>query len=236
MSRDTHEEPVFPSATVVFIRDGEVGLEALLVQRSKAVKHMGGMWVFPGGKVDDSDYPLDRDAYGAAVNAVIREAHEEAGLSISSEQLVYLSHWTTPEGAPKRFSTWFFLAILESGQEVEVDGGEISNYRWVQPSLALAEAADDSEDLQLMPPTYVSLVDIADCQDCRQARGAMGERQAVVYAPRVAVGGEGTCFLYEGDAGYISTDAAAQGSRHRTVVSDGKLRYIRQGCEGLSER
>lgn len=236
MSQDTHEEPVFPSATVVFIRDGEVGLEALLVQRSRAVKHMGGMWVFPGGKVDDSDYPLDRDAYGAAVNAAIREAYEEAGLSISSEQLVYLSHWTTPVGAPKRFSTWFFLAILESDQKVEVDGGEISNHRWVQPSLALAEAADDSEDLQLMPPTYVSLVDIADCQDCRQARGAMEERQAIVYTPRVAIGGEGTCFLYEGDAGYINTDAAAQGSRHRTVVSDSKLRYIRQGCEGLSER
>jgi 8-oxo-dGTP pyrophosphatase MutT (NUDIX family) len=164
MSQDAREQPVFPSATVVLIRDGEVGLEALLVQRSKAVKHMGGMWVFPGGKVDDSDYPSDRDAYGAAVNAAIRETREEAGLSISSEQLVYLSHWTTPVGAPKRFSTWFFLAILDSDQEVKVDGGEIANHRWVQPSLALTEAADDSEDLQLMPPTYVSLVDIADCR------------------------------------------------------------------------
>ena len=80
MTGDAAEQPVFPSATVVIIRDGDAGLEALLVQRSKAVKHMGGMWVFPGGKIDDADYPDDRDAYGAAVNAAIRETQEEAGL------------------------------------------------------------------------------------------------------------------------------------------------------------
>lgn len=236
MSHETSPQPIFPSATVVLIRDGEAGLEALLVQRSRAVKHMGGMWVFPGGKVDDSDYPVDRDSYGAAVNAAIRETQEEAGLSIASDQLVYLSHWTTPVGAPKRFATWFFLAILESDQQVRVDGGEISNHRWVQPSQALAEAADEAEDLQLMPPTYVSLVDIADCLDCSIARDSMGNRDAIVYAPRVAVGEEGTCFLYEGDAGYTNTDAAAGGARHRVVLSDRKLRYMRQGCEGLSER
>ena len=44
-------EPVHPAATVVLVRDGEYGMEALLVQRSNAVRHMGGMWVFPGGKV-----------------------------------------------------------------------------------------------------------------------------------------------------------------------------------------
>ena len=49
-------EPVYPAATIVLLRDGQAGLEALLVQRSRAVKHMGGMWVFPGGKVDEADY------------------------------------------------------------------------------------------------------------------------------------------------------------------------------------
>ena len=111
-------EPVYPAATVVLVRDGDVGLEALLVQRNKAVKHMGGMWVFPGGKVDEGDYPGDgdhldeldnKDEYTAAVNAAIRETKEEAGLDVTPDQLVYLSHWTTPEGAKKRFATWFFL-------------------------------------------------------------------------------------------------------------------------------
>ena len=81
-------EPVYPAATVVLVRDGDAGLEALLVQRNKTVQHMGGMWVFPGGKVDEADYPSDRDEYRAAINAAIRETREEAGLEVSAEQLL----------------------------------------------------------------------------------------------------------------------------------------------------
>ena len=92
-------EPVYPAATIVLLRDGQAGLEALLVQRSRAVKHMGGMWVFPGGKVDEADYSGNPHDYSAAVNAAIRETREEAGLEVHADQLTYLSHWTTPEGA-----------------------------------------------------------------------------------------------------------------------------------------
>ena len=73
--------PILPAATIVLMRDGPQGLEALLVQRSKAVKHMGGMWVFPGGKTDEADYSEGDDDYTAAVNAAIREIREEAGLN-----------------------------------------------------------------------------------------------------------------------------------------------------------
>ena len=100
-------EPVYPAATVVLVRDGSEGLEVLLVQRNKAVQHMGGMWVFPGGKVDQADYPQDGDAYIAARNAAIRETREEAGLDVEPEQLVYQSHWTTPEGAKSAFPPGF---------------------------------------------------------------------------------------------------------------------------------
>ena len=220
-------EPVYPAATVVLVRDGDVGLEALLVQRNQAVQHMGGMWVFPGGKVDAADYPGDRDTYRAAINAAIRETREEAGLEVSAEQLVYLSHWTTPEGAKKRFATWFFLAILEDGQQVTVDGGEISQHRWVRPATALVESADEDHPLRLMPPTYVSLADIVDCHSCAQARERIGERDAIIYAPRMVGVEGGMCFLYEGDAGYQDTSEEAQGARHRLYMINSQLDYIR---------
>lgn len=220
-------EPVFPAATVVLVRDGDEGLEALLVQRNKTVQHMGGMWVFPGGKVDETDYPGDRDEYRAAVNAAIRETQEEAGLNVTAEQLVYLSHWTTPEGAKRRFATWFFLTILEDGQEVVVDGGEIARHRWVNPRTALAECADDTHALRLMPPTYVSLSDIADCQNCTEARERMGQREAVMYEPRMVGVDDGICFLYEGDAGYQEVAVDAEGQRHRLYMIDNRLEYIR---------
>ncbi len=221
-------EPVYPAATVVLVRDGDDGLEALLVQRNQAVQHMGGMWVFPGGKVDAADYTGDRDEYQAAVNAAIRETKEEAGLEVSAEQLVYLSHWTTPEGAKKRFATWFFLTILEDGQEVTVDGGEIAQHRWVRPETALFESAHEDHPLRLMPPTYVSLADIADCRSCAQARERIGQRAAIIYAPRMIAVADGICFLYEGDAGYQDTSVEAQGARHRLYMVKNQLEYFRQ--------
>lgn len=221
-------EPVFPAATVVLVRNGGEGLEALLVQRNQAVKHMGGMWVFPGGKVDEGDYPTDRDDYQAAVNAAIRETREEAGLDVRPEQLVYLSHWTTPEGAKKRFATWFFLTILEDDQEVVVDGSEIANHRWVKPGHAMSESADIDHLLRLMPPTYVSLFDIADCDSCEQARRRMGEREAIVYQPRMVFVEDGICFLYDGDAGYQEESLDVEGDRHRLYMIDSQLEYIRE--------
>jgi 8-oxo-dGTP pyrophosphatase MutT (NUDIX family) len=221
-------EPVHPAATVVLVRDGEEGLETLLVQRSKAVAHMGGMWVFPGGRVDEVDYPPDRDEYVAALNAAIRETREEAGLEISANQLAYLSHWTTPEGARRRFSTWFFLAVLEDGQEVAVDGGEIAHHRWVRPQQAFAELADREHPFRLMPPTFVSLVELADCPTCREAHQRIAARQAIRYAPRMVFVEDGICFLYEGDAGYADENLDAGGPRHRTYMIDGQLEYQRQ--------
>ncbi len=221
------EEPVHPAATVILVRDGAAGLEVLLVQRSKAVKHMGGMWVFPGGRVDAEDYPADRDDYAAALNAAIRETREEAGLDVDSGQLVYLSHWTTPEGARKRFATWFFLAVLEEDQEVTVDGGEIAHHRWVTPEVALAELHDEEHPFRLMPPTFVSLVDIAPFSCCRDARVGIACRDPVIYEPRMVFVEEGICFLYHGDAGYEQEDIHVEGSRHRVYMVGGQLDYLR---------
>tara|TARA_R110000823_G_scaffold210224_3_gene340435 strand:+ start:42741 stop:43433 length:693 start_codon:yes stop_codon:yes gene_type:complete len=221
-------EPVHPSATVVLVRDGREGLEVLLVQRNTAVSHMGGMWVFPGGKVDEADYPHDRDVYQAAVNAAIRETQEEAGVVVTPDQLVHLAHWTTPEGAKRRFATWFFLTILEDDQEVRVDGGEIANHRWVRPGDALAESADEAHELRLMPPTFVSLNDIADCSDCAEARQRLDTRAPFIYAPRMVFVEDGVCFLYAGDAGYDSEALDASGPRHRLYMVNDQLRYLRE--------
>ncbi|GAB5450704.1 MAG: NUDIX hydrolase [Halioglobus sp.] len=221
-------EPVYPSATVVLVRDGDAGLEVLLVQRANAVKHMGGMWVFPGGKVEEADYPESRDAYVAAVNAAIRETQEEAGVRVSPDQLVFLSHWTTPEGAKRRFATWFFLTLLEDDQEVQVDGGEIFDHRWVAPAQALQESQDEAHPLRLMPPTFVSIRELAACSDCADARQRLGAAEVCYFEPRMVFQGEGICFLYAGDAGYDTQDLETPGPRHRLYMADDRLDYIQE--------
>lgn len=73
------EVPVRPAATVMLLRDTDAGLEVFMLRRTVNAAFAGGMFVFPGGKVDDSDGDGDE---GFAV-AAIRECFEEAGVLLA---------------------------------------------------------------------------------------------------------------------------------------------------------
>ena len=96
------------AATVILLRDGSTGPEVLLLRRNKAVQFAGGMWVFPGGSLDQADWDgADGNEEQAARIAGAREALEEADMLLDPDTMVHLSHWTTPEAEKKRFYTWF---------------------------------------------------------------------------------------------------------------------------------
>ena len=44
-----------PAATVLLLRDGPSGVEVYLQRRPRRLGFAGGLWVFPGGRVDDAD-------------------------------------------------------------------------------------------------------------------------------------------------------------------------------------
>jgi 8-oxo-dGTP pyrophosphatase MutT (NUDIX family) len=81
-----------PAATVVLARDGDAGLEVLLLRRARSSGFVPGAYVFPGGRVDEQDADprvtgrlagLDPAAGGpgpAYLVAAVREAFEETGL------------------------------------------------------------------------------------------------------------------------------------------------------------
>jgi len=50
------ENKIIPSSTVLIIRDGVSGLEVFMVVRHHQIDFAAGALVFPGGKVDKSDY------------------------------------------------------------------------------------------------------------------------------------------------------------------------------------
>jgi 8-oxo-dGTP pyrophosphatase MutT (NUDIX family) len=55
INSDTVHTPPVPSATVIVVRDGPEGLEVLLVRRHGNSNVLGGVHVFPGGKLDAAD-------------------------------------------------------------------------------------------------------------------------------------------------------------------------------------
>ena len=72
--------PATPAATVVLLRDSTDGVEVLMLRKNSRIA-FGGMWVFPGGRIDSEDYSSDENLEQAARNAAAREAAEEANVA-----------------------------------------------------------------------------------------------------------------------------------------------------------
>jgi 8-oxo-dGTP pyrophosphatase MutT (NUDIX family) len=224
---EENETPAIPAATVILLRDRAAGLETLMVRRSAGL-HFGGMWVFPGGRIDPDDYPVGgpRDELAAARRAAAREAAEEAGLIVDEAGLVPFSHWTPPPVTPKRFSTWFFVAAAPEGS-VTVDGAEIHDHAWVLPAEALRRR--DRGDIQLAPPTWVTLHRLREYADVTAAIADSHKRTPEVFATRLAPVEGGTVALYHEDAGYAAAVADRPGPRHRLWMLESGWRYERSG-------
>ncbi len=84
-----------PATTTLIVRDGDSGLEVLMVRRSMQASFMPGAYVFPGGAVDaaDGDAPGDEtaDELAARIGAVTgvgarARAHAVAGLRECREE------------------------------------------------------------------------------------------------------------------------------------------------------
>lgn len=218
-------EPIFPASTVVLLRDGLEGLEVLLLRRSKAVSFAGGSWVFPGGRIDPEDYAGGEDIEVAARNAAIRETMEEAALPIEEQALEYYSHWTAPKETPKRFATWFYLASVTADAEVVVDGGEIDFHQWYKPEDALA--AVNRQEIQLLPPTFVTLFELSRHQSVAEVMAYSRSRETPKYLPKMTFVEDGVCMLYPGDAGYDTEQNDLEGHRHRFWMMPDGWRYER---------
>src|SRR5882724_4623032 len=65
------------------------------------------------------------------------EVLTENRLLLALDELVPYAHWITPEGMPKRFDTWFFLAAAPPEQVGAHDGKESTDSIWVSPREAL---------------------------------------------------------------------------------------------------
>jgi 8-oxo-dGTP pyrophosphatase MutT (NUDIX family) len=215
-----------PAATVVVLRDGDDGLEVLLLRRDRDLRFAGGNWVFPGGRIDPGDHPdTGPDLEAAARAAAVREAAEEAGISLDAAALARWSHWTPPPESPRRFSTAFFVAALsDAATEIVIDDGEIREYCWQRP-LDMLDRRDAGE-VNLTPPTVITLHQLLPHADVATALSA--ERTVEHFATRVAVQGGTIVAMYHGDAGYESGDPDAEGARHRLLMAGGPWRYERR--------
>lgn len=100
---------------------------------------------------------------------------QEHGLQLDLGALAYFSHWLTPEVAPRRFDTRFFLARMLPQQQTLPHQSEVVSGHWVCPQDALDRAA--SRQWQLIAPTLITLESLARYADVDSLWTAVARRE-----------------------------------------------------------
>jgi 8-oxo-dGTP pyrophosphatase MutT (NUDIX family) len=128
----------------------------------------------------------------------------EEGLTLAVDRVHYFAHWITPEGAPRRYDTRFFVAAAPAGQTPDHDRGETIAARWIGPADALRLHRDG--EIELIFPTIRNLQAISRFEsstDLIAAAAPVGTAGAVpTVLPRVVADGNGVRILLPGDEGY----------------------------------
>jgi 8-oxo-dGTP pyrophosphatase MutT (NUDIX family) len=90
-----------------------------------------------------------------AGGATFVEMLDAEDLVIDGRDLRSFAHWITPVGAPRRYDTWFFVALAPDDNDGSHDDNELVDSGWERPAAALRAFA--AGDIDLILPTQRSL-------------------------------------------------------------------------------
>ncbi|HYC49212.1 MAG TPA: hypothetical protein VED01_27355 [Burkholderiales bacterium] len=166
-----------------------------------------GALVNPGDAHHVERYTRYRDELNAG-KAALGPMLECEALTLAVDRLTYFSHWITPETAPRRYDTRFFVAVAPEGQEALPDNVEAIHHVWVDPAEAVARYR--SGEYKMRTPTIRTLELFAAHETTDTLIAALRERRDIpAILPRISRDGKR---LLPGDAGYDEAAAIeAQG-------------------------
>jgi 8-oxo-dGTP pyrophosphatase MutT (NUDIX family) len=105
----------------------------------------------------------------------------ETGMVLALDALVPYARWITPEGMPKRFDTWFFLAAAPPQQLGAHDGKESTDSLWLSPREAIA--GGESGRFKLPFPTTRNLIKLGKQPNVRAALDEAKGKPVVTVMP-----------------------------------------------------
>ncbi len=108
---------------------------------------------------------------------------EREGLRLALDALTLWAHWVTPPVEGKRFDTRFFVARMPPGQTPAHDEKETTESLWT--SAADAIRAGDERQIQLPPPTWMTLREIEPFNSVDKVVAAARTRTVVRREPRL---------------------------------------------------
>jgi 8-oxo-dGTP pyrophosphatase MutT (NUDIX family) len=122
------------------------------------------------------------------------------GIVLALDELVPYAHWITPEGMPKRFDTWFFLAAAPPEQLGAHDGKESTDSIWVSPREALE--GGETGRFKLPFPTTRNLIKLGKQASVQAALDDSRGKSIVTVTPVMTKTSNGRQLRIPIEAGY----------------------------------
>lgn len=141
----------------------------------------------------------DREAL-CADKVTFAEIVTRHGLVLALDLLIPYAHWITPEGLPKRFDTWFFLAEAPPEQLGAHDGRESTDSIWLSPQEALD--GKESGRFTLPFPTTRNLIRLNKQPDVAAALAYARAMDVVTVMPIMKKEGDKRTLRIPAEAGY----------------------------------
>jgi 8-oxo-dGTP pyrophosphatase MutT (NUDIX family) len=168
----------------------------------------GGPPLLAGDPEEEARFVTERAAVNAGTRRFLDLCAEER-LRLMVGDVHYFAHWITPQGAPRRFDTRFFVAAAPPGQRAAHDAGETIAETWVSPRQALA--AHRAGDFEMIFPTIRNLQAISRFTTAGALLDAAAAASGAVptIEPRVVADGNGVRIVLPGDDGYDDRNQVA---------------------------
>ena len=132
--------------------------------------------------VTGDEWEADRQALESK-RLALTELLERRGLVLRTDLLGAWSGWLTPVFEPRRYRTWFFVAVLPEGQRTRDVSTESDQVTWM-PALSAVEAVE-KQDLFMLPPTYLTCLEVAQSATPDDVLAAARGREVEMFMPEV---------------------------------------------------
>lgn len=156
-------------------------------------------------------FTVHRQAVDRGERRLVDVCRQE-GLQLAVDDIHYFSHWITPEGAPRRYDTRFFVTRAPAAQEALHDDREVIANLWIRPDDALQQHR--AGRFELVFPTMRSLMALRQFDSADELlRHAASIAEVPTVLPRIVEDEGGFRIVLPGDPEY--------GSRPSAVLPEG---------------
>lgn len=161
-----------------------------MAKRSPSTRFMPGVWVFPGGGVEEADG--NELVYR---KAALRELAEETAIDLGdADNLKAWSRWITPTEVKLRYDVRFYVALAPAHTPPKPNQAEIVEAGWFRPVDALSSF--HAGEIRLVFPTIKHLEELTGYASADDVLKAAESRSMEPVRPRVVeVGGKSRIVL-----------------------------------------